>query len=67
MENFIAIIDTENGTRVEPIIQPDFDSAMDLAHRLGARFGDVENVILTSFDNFRNEVELAIDSFGEAV
>jgi len=67
MLNFIAIIDTENGTRVEPIIQPDADSAMDLAHRLGARFGDVENVILTSFDNFRNEVELAIDSFGEAM
>lgn len=67
MENFIAIIETENGVRVEPIIQPDWDSAMDIAHRLGARFGYFDNVILTSFDNFRDEVELAIDSFGEAM
>jgi len=63
MLNFLAVIETELGLRVEPVTADDRDEAVETAHRLGARFGDVLTVIVDEVENFRNEVELALPSF----
>ena len=61
MLNFIALIETDLGFRLETIDQPDYDSAVELAYRLGARFGDVSNVIVSTLEDFQHELGLVYD------
>ena len=62
MLNFVALIETDLfGLRVETIARPDYDSAVELAHQLGERFGDVTNVIVSTLEDFQNEVGLIYD------
>ena len=61
MLNFVALIETDLGFRLETISRPDYDSAVELAHRLGERFGDVQNVVVSTLEDFHAELELVYD------
>ena len=61
MLNFVALIETSVGFRLETITRPDYESAVDLAHRLGERFGDVQNVVVSTLEDFHNELGLVYD------
>ena len=61
MLNFVAMIETEMGLRIETITRPDYDSAVELAYRLGARFGDVASVVVSTLEDFQDELGLIYD------
>lgn len=61
MLNFVAMIETEMGLRIETITRPDYDSAVELAYRLGERFGDVASVVVSTLEDFQDELGLIYD------
>ena len=61
MLNFVALIETSIGFRLETMMSEDYDSAVDLAYRLGERFGDVQSVVVSTLEDFHDELELVYD------
>ena len=61
MLNFVALIETSIGFRLETITRHDYDSAVELAYRLGERFGDVQNVVVSTLEEFHDELGLVYD------
>ena len=61
MLNFVAFIETSVGLRIETITRPDIDSAYELAYRLGERFGDVASVVVSTLEDFQDELGLIYD------
>ena len=61
MLNFVAMIETDLGLRIETITRPDYESAVELAYRLGERFGDVASVVVSTLEDFQDELGLIYD------
>ena len=65
MLNFVALMETSLGFRLETISQPDYDSAVELAYRLGERFGDVTSVVVATLEEFHDELGFIYDDLAD--